>query len=73
LVHTPAPDRKAPVEVLRNPPWESRVESDWRKNPPWARAMNWSAPEEAMSSFWESAHTNAPSWLALARLPAAKL
>src|ERR671919_572874 len=73
LVHTPTFDRKAPVEVFRNPPWLSRVESDWRKNPPWARAMNWFTPEEAMSAFWESAHTKAPSWLALALRPAAKL
>src|SRR5438309_973846 len=73
-VHTPPVDRKPPVEVLMNAPaWVSRVLSDWKKNPPAARAMNWLTADEAMSAFCESPHTNDPEWLAIARKPAAKL
>src|SRR5215203_5037812 len=44
-----------------------------KRAPPTARAENWLLAVEGKSSAVESAHTNAPWWVALACLPAARL
>src|SRR5207253_3516395 len=47
--------------------------AETNRAPPVERTLNSSCAVEAKSKFFESAHTNAPWWLAFARFPAARL
>src|SRR5262245_12536979 len=70
LDHEPPPVARL-TPAVGAPVMESTAEM--KRAPPVVRAVNVFTPYELMSKLLSSPHTNEPSWVALACLPAAKL